>query len=56
MAFARTRFGCDDQEIRSALRNIRAKIEIMSRNEPDPEYFTIPSDYTFLDNRPTAKK
>ena len=32
------------------------KVEIISRNEPDPEYFTIPSDYTFLDNRPSAKK
>jgi hypothetical protein len=32
------------------------KIEILSRREPDPEYFTIPGDYTFLDNRPTAKK
>ena len=32
------------------------KVEIISRNEPDPEYFTIPSDYTFLDNRPTARK
>jgi hypothetical protein len=32
------------------------KVEIISRNEPDPEYFTIPSDYTFLDNRPTVKK
>jgi hypothetical protein len=32
------------------------KIEILSRNEPDPEYFSIPSDYTFVDNRPTEKK
>jgi hypothetical protein len=32
------------------------KVEIISRNEPDPDYFTIPSDYTFLDNRPAAKK
>jgi hypothetical protein len=32
------------------------KIEVLSRNEPDPEDFTIPSDYTFLDNRPTVKK
>jgi hypothetical protein len=32
------------------------KLEIISRNEPDPDYFTIPSDYTFLDNRPTARK
>jgi hypothetical protein len=32
------------------------KVEIISRNEPDPEYFTIPADYTFLDNRPPAKK
>ena len=32
------------------------KLEILSRNEPDPDYFTIPSDYTFLDNRPTARK
>ena len=32
------------------------KVEIISRNEPDPEYFTILSDYTFLDNRPTARK
>jgi hypothetical protein len=28
------------------------KIEIQSRNEPDPEYFSIPSDYTIVDNRP----
>jgi hypothetical protein len=28
------------------------KIEILSRGEPDPEYFTIPGDYTLLDNRP----
>jgi|SRR5580658_1028079 hypothetical protein len=32
------------------------KVEILSRTEPDPEYFTIPSDYTFLDNRPKSKK
>jgi hypothetical protein len=32
------------------------KIEILSRGEPDPEYFAIPADYTCLDNRPTAKK
>jgi hypothetical protein len=32
------------------------KIKILSRAEPDPEYFTIPADYTFLDNRPTVKK
>jgi hypothetical protein len=32
------------------------KIEILSRAEPDPEYFTIPGDYKFLDNRPPAKK
>src|SRR5580704_7579016 len=32
------------------------KVEIISRNEPDPDYFTIPSDDTFLDNRPAAKK
>ena len=32
------------------------KIEILSRNEPDPEYFAIPADYTFLDNRPKVKK
>ena len=32
------------------------KIEILSRSEPDPDYFAIPSDYTFLDNRPAAKK
>jgi len=32
------------------------KIEILSRTEPDPEYFTIPGDYTFLDNLPTVKK
>jgi len=32
------------------------KIEILGRAEPDPDYFTIPSDYTFLDNRPTRKK
>jgi hypothetical protein len=36
--------------------NFVRKIEIVSRNEPDPEYFTIPRDYTFLDNRPTEKK
>ena len=36
--------------------NFVRKIEIVSRNEPDPEYFTIPKDYTFLDNRPTEKK
>jgi hypothetical protein len=30
-------------------------IEILSRNEPDPDYFAIPTDYTFLDNRPTVK-
>jgi hypothetical protein len=32
------------------------KIEIVSRAEPDPEYFAIPSDYTFVDNRPIVKK
>jgi hypothetical protein len=32
------------------------KIEILSRTEPDPDYFTIPKDYEFLDNRPIAKK
>jgi hypothetical protein len=32
------------------------KIEILSRNEPDPEYFAIPSDYTFVDNRPQHAK
>jgi hypothetical protein len=32
------------------------KIEILSRAEPDPEYFPIPGDYTFLDNRQTVKK
>lgn len=32
------------------------KIEILSRTEPEPQYFSIPGDYTFLDNRPTAKK
>lgn len=32
------------------------KIEIVSRSEPDPEYFTIPGDYILLDNRPRAKK
>ena len=32
------------------------KIEILSRTEPDPQYFSIPGDYTFLDNRPTVKK
>jgi hypothetical protein len=32
------------------------KLEILSRNEPDPEYFTIPKDYTILDNRPPKKK
>jgi hypothetical protein len=35
--------------------NFTRKIEILSRNEPDPEYFAIPSDYTLLDNRPTSK-
>jgi hypothetical protein len=32
------------------------KIEILSRSEPDPEYFAIPSDFTFVDNRPVVKK
>jgi hypothetical protein len=32
------------------------KIEILSRGEPDAEYFAIPSDYTFLDNRPSGKR
>jgi len=32
------------------------KIEILSRNEPDPGYFAIPTDYTFVDNRPVVKK
>jgi hypothetical protein len=32
------------------------KIEILSRSEPDSEYFAIPSDYTFVDNRPVVKK
>jgi hypothetical protein len=32
------------------------KIEILSRTEPDPDYFTIPKDYTILDNRPQKKK
>jgi len=32
------------------------KIEILSRAEPDPDYFTIPSDYTFLDNLPRPNK
>lgn len=32
------------------------KIEILSREEPDPEYFTISEDYKLLDNRPSAKK
>lgn len=31
-------------------------IEIISRGEPDAEYFTIPTEYTFFDNRPVAKK
>jgi hypothetical protein len=32
------------------------KIEIVSRGEPDPEYFTIPKDYTLLDNRPVKNR
>ena len=28
------------------------KIEILSRGEPNPEYFTVPDDYVFLDDRP----
>jgi hypothetical protein len=32
------------------------KIEIVSRGEPDAEYFSIPKDYTLLDNRPIKKK
>jgi hypothetical protein len=32
------------------------KIEILSRTEPDPQYFSIPGDYTFLDNRPDGEK
>jgi hypothetical protein len=31
------------------------KIEIVSRGEPDPEYFTIPKDYTMVDNRPVQR-
>jgi hypothetical protein len=31
-------------------------IEIISRGEPDAEYFTIPTEYTFFDNRPVPKK
>jgi hypothetical protein len=31
------------------------KIEIVSRGEPDPEYFTIPKDYTMFDNRPVKR-
>ncbi len=31
-------------------------IEIISRGEPDAEYFTIPTEYTFFDSRPVAKK
>ncbi len=31
------------------------KIEIVSRAEPDPEYFAIPNDYTMFDNRPFKK-
>jgi hypothetical protein len=31
------------------------KIEIESRGEPDTEYFTIPKEYTLLDNRPVKK-
>ena len=34
----------------------RRTIEIISRGEPDAEYFTIPMGYTFFDNRPVAKK
>jgi hypothetical protein len=30
------------------------KIEIVSRGEPDAEYFTIPKEYTLLDNRPVV--
>jgi hypothetical protein len=32
------------------------KLEILSRNDPDPDYFNIPKDYTLLDNRPQKKK
>lgn len=32
------------------------KIEIVSRNEPDPDYFTIPSNYAQLDNTRTPKQ
>jgi hypothetical protein len=32
------------------------KLEILSRNDPDPEYFSIPSDYTSVDNRPLNAK
>jgi hypothetical protein len=32
------------------------KITEISRNEPDPEYFAIPADYKFLDDRPQGKK
>jgi hypothetical protein len=32
------------------------KIEILSRGEPDPGYFAIPSDYALLDDRPTSKR
>jgi len=31
------------------------KITEISRGEPDPEYFAIPTDYKLLDNRPPAK-
>lgn len=32
------------------------KIEIVSRSEPDPDYFAIPSDYSQLDNTRSAKQ
>lgn len=32
------------------------KITELSRNEPDAQYFAIPADYKFLDNRPLGKK
>jgi hypothetical protein len=32
------------------------KIEILSRGEPNPEYFAVPSDYALLDDRPTSKR
>jgi len=31
------------------------KIDILSRDEPEPGYFAIPSDYTFVDNRPQVR-